>query len=110
MRHFAAIRHIVLPLVAIVALVLSRHALAQALERAEAQLRDPAATGPEFVGIPRASAPARESGYLGIKADDRDTQGGVRIAEVINARSGRGRRPTSWGPDHPSAWQRGANG
>jgi predicted metalloprotease with PDZ domain len=83
MRHFAALRDVVLTLVAIVALLVPTHALAQALERAEAQLADPAATGPELVGRPTASAPARESGYLGIKADDRNVEAGVRIAEVI---------------------------
>lgn len=82
MRHLNAMRQIVLPLVPLAGFLLPHHALAQALDRAEAQLRNPEAAGPEL-GTPVVNAPARASGYLGIKADDRDAQGGVRIVEVV---------------------------
>jgi S1-C subfamily serine protease len=82
MRHLAAMRQIVLALVPLAGFLLPHRALAQALDRAESQLRNPEATGPEL-GTPVVNAPARAAGYLGIKADDRDAQGGVRIVEVV---------------------------
>jgi hypothetical protein len=76
-------RYTILSLFAILTLTAPHHALAQAVERAESQLRDSAVGGPELSGAPAARATPQESGYLGIKADNHGSGAGIRIVEIV---------------------------
>ncbi len=67
---------------ALMSLLLAAHAMAQeALERAEAQVRDPfAPTAKAPAALSKADTP--EPGYLGVVADDSGPGDGVRITDI----------------------------